>query len=202
MIEGINKGIGARIDLETQLLREQAGQAENARERQAINEEIARKEAAAQEQKAFVTAFANSIADGDSASEALSKSLSALAGLRIGKAVISGIQGLHTGGYTGDGSTYEYHDAPVHKGEYVMNKDTTTKLGLRHKQPWEVDKTLEAHYFNRFKMSMDDHNKNDLSPSVNVTVDNKIDYDELGKNVAKYMPRTDMSIVGNMLDRS
>lgn len=79
----------------------------------------------------------------------------ALAGVAEAKAISQGLKlaaeglvGFSEGGYTGDGGKYDPAGI-VHKGEFVIDKDTTNKLGLRGKD------------MNDFKMNMHEMNRAD-----------------------------------------
>jgi hypothetical protein len=61
------------------------------------------------------------------------------------KAQAAAAVGFAEGGYTGDGAKYD-EAGVVHKGEFVVDKETTNKLGLRNKSMQDFEGVMGEHY--------------------------------------------------------
>lgn len=94
----------------------------------------------------------------------------AAASVAAGVATVKGAIGFKEGGYTGDGDPNEKAGI-VHRGEYVVNAEKTKRLdrGISF-----IDKAVQS-------MAMS---------QMSSKVQPAIDYDKLGKSVAKYVPRS------------
>ena len=68
-----------------------------------------------------------------------------LAAFVSGKAQAAAVAGFAEGGYTGDGAKFEPAGV-VHKGEFVVDKETTQKLGLRNKSMSDFEGVLGEHF--------------------------------------------------------
>ena len=68
-----------------------------------------------------------------------------LAAFVSGKAQAAAVAGFAEGGYTGDGAKFEPAGV-VHKGEFVVDKETTQKLGLRNKSMQDFEGVLGEHF--------------------------------------------------------
>jgi len=102
-----------------------------ARQEQLLEEKERQKRAEAkqelilEEAKALLNILNSFLDQGDNFAEATAKSIGASG---IIKKLIAGT-GFSKGGYTGDGGKYEAAGI-VHKGEFVIDKETTSKMGL------------------------------------------------------------------------
>lgn len=117
--------------------------------------ELERKEALERQQKIqeaaklaeiFLTAFEARLSDDPDT--ALSKAFS---DTFLAKGVAQGfatLAGFSEGGYTGDGGKLEAAGI-VHKGEFVVDKETTAQLGLRNKSMLDFDKIMSANYMDK-----------------------------------------------------
>jgi len=100
-------------------------------------EELARQQKikeAIQLAEAFLAAYQarlNSLKEGEDPSQAIFKALGDIGTVKgISKSLAGLLAGFSEGGYTGDGGKYEAAGI-VHKGEFVVDKETTAKLGLK-----------------------------------------------------------------------
>jgi len=78
---------------------------------------------------------------------ALGAALSAalVAGFIASRAAAAKAVGFAEGGYTGDGAKYQ-EAGVVHKGEFVIDKETTSKLGLRNKSMNDFESIIGEHF--------------------------------------------------------
>lgn len=78
---------------------------------------------------------------------ALGAALSAalIAGFVSSRAAAAQAAGFAEGGYTGDGAKYQ-EAGIVHKGEFVVDKETTSKLGLRNKNMSDFESVVGEHF--------------------------------------------------------
>jgi hypothetical protein len=99
---------------------------------------LQRKEALEKQQKqeeaiklaeAFISAFEARVQDNPDTAIALATK-DVLLARGVAKALATAVTGFADGGYTGDGGKYE-EAGVVHKGEFVIDKETTGALGLR-----------------------------------------------------------------------
>ena len=84
---------------------------------------------------------------GFGAGVAIATALSAalLATFIASKAQAASAVGFAEGGYTGDGAKFEAAGV-VHKGEFVVDKETTQKLGLRNKSMSDFEGVIGEHF--------------------------------------------------------
>jgi hypothetical protein len=84
---------------------------------------------------------------GFGAGVAIATALSAalLATFIASKAQAASAVGFAEGGYTGDGAKFEAAGV-VHKGEFVVDKETTQKLGLRNKSMQDFEGVIGEHF--------------------------------------------------------
>ena len=84
---------------------------------------------------------------GFGAGVAIATALSAglLATFIASKAQAAAAVGFAEGGYTGDGAKFEAAGV-VHKGEFVVDKETTQKLGLRNKSMTDFEGVMGEHF--------------------------------------------------------
>lgn len=68
------------------------------------------------------------------------------------KSQAANASGFAEGGYTGDGGKYATAGT-VHRGEFVIDKDTTSRLGLRHKSMSEFEDVMGGHMSDMPNMS-------------------------------------------------
>jgi hypothetical protein len=97
-------------------------------------QESAERQAKIQEAVILTEAYLNSLnarmAGADTATEAAQAPFQAATDIVLAKAIAKTIASFADGGYTGDGGKYE-EAGTVHKGEFVIDKETTSKLGLQ-----------------------------------------------------------------------
>ena len=98
--------------------------------------------ARAEKVKALYASYQNYSSQNDA--QALSKTLRDFAALEAIVSALSG--GFAEGGYTGDGGKYDPAGV-VHKGEFVIDKETTEALGLRGKTMTEGKSILTTNQF-------------------------------------------------------
>ena len=67
---------------------------------------------------------------------------------RAKKTSLDLLSGFSDGGYTGDGGKYEAAGI-VHKGEFVIDKETTQKIGLRGSDMGDFKNMLSMHEFSK-----------------------------------------------------
>lgn len=89
-----------------------------------------RREEIVQQLETFYSLVNSFISGGDSAPVAIGKASAGTLGVKAAGEALFGLAGFSDGGYTGDGGKYEAAGI-VHKGEFVIDKDTTSKLGLQ-----------------------------------------------------------------------
>ena len=97
--------------------------------------------ARAEKIKSLYASYQNYSSQNDA--NALAKTLRDFAAL---EAIVGSLTGFADGGYTGDGDKYETAGI-VHKGEFVIDKETTAALGLRGKSMQEGKSLLETNQF-------------------------------------------------------
>ena len=97
--------------------------------------------ARAEKVKSLYASYQNYSSQNDA--NALAKTLRDFAAL---EALVGSLTGFAEGGYTGDGGKYETAGI-VHKGEFVIDKETTAALGLRGKSMAEGKSLLETNQF-------------------------------------------------------
>ena len=97
--------------------------------------------ARAEKIKSLYASYQNYSSQNDA--NALAKTLRDFAAL---EAIVGSLTGFAEGGYTGDGDKYETAGL-VHKGEFVIDKETTAALGLRGKSMAEGRSLLETNQF-------------------------------------------------------
>ena len=103
---------------------------------------------------------------------------------------VAKLKGFHDGGYTGDSGEYEPQLAFLHGQEHVITKNQTDKYSMKGWTAQDFDKAVENGYFNQFseieyaKLGMIQAPKNDM-----------INYSEIGRQVAKNVPRTDLKVL-------
>jgi hypothetical protein len=68
-----------------------------------------------------------------------------VAGFIASRAAAAKAAGFAEGGYTGDGAKYQ-EAGVVHKGEFVVDKETTSKLGLRNKSMNDFESIIGEHF--------------------------------------------------------
>ena len=147
---------------------------------------------------AGVQAFRASIERGDETQVALQEGTKAVAAAQVFKSLAK--EGFHDGGYTGDGNEYDVAGV-VHKGEFVMTKNQTSKYGFNGSNAKDFDNAVSTGYFNQFSEVDDRINKEtNLSKQLIVNNNNKILVEAIN-NLPKKMPKTDMSFFGNDLQQ-
>jgi hypothetical protein len=82
------------------------------------------------------------------------------------KATAISASGFAEGGYTGDGGKYQQAGV-VHKGEFVIDKETTQKLGLRNKSMQDFDGVIGEHYSDMPSPRMINKRNNKVSQRIN-----------------------------------
>ena len=82
------------------------------------------------------------------------------------KAAAASAAGFSEGGYTGDGGKYQQAGV-VHKGEFVIDKETTQKLGLRNKSMQDFDGVIGEHYSDMPSPRMINKRNNKVSQRIN-----------------------------------
>ena len=147
---------------------------------------------------AGVQAFRSSIERGDETQVALQEGVKAVAAAQVFKSLAKG--GFHDGGYTGDGNEYDVAGV-VHKGEFVMTKNQTSKYGFNGSSANDFDNAVRTGYFNQFSEIDGRINKEtNLSKQLIVNNNNKILVDAINE-LPKKMPKTDMSFYGKDLQQ-
>lgn len=161
-IDSIQKDLSNEIELN------KIGKASNIKVKQEELEEERRLRDEAQKQKeeaakaqfvldtaiqtsSLITAIANVIQSvsnlpfgiGVAVGGALSAAL--VAGFIASRAAAAKAAGFAEGGYTGDGAKYQ-EAGVVHKGEFVVDKETTSKLGLRNKSMNDFESIIGEHF--------------------------------------------------------
>lgn len=161
-IDSIQKDLSNEIELN------KIGKASNIKVKQEELEEERRLRDEAQKQKeeaakaqfvldtaiqtsSLITAIANVVQSvsnlplgiGVAVGAALSAAL--VAGFIASRAAAAKAAGFAQGGYTGDGSKYQ-EAGVVHKGEFVIDKETTSKLGLRNKSMADFQNVIGEHF--------------------------------------------------------
>ncbi len=104
-------------------------------------------------------------------------------------------QGFAHGGYTGDGGKFE-EAGTVHKGEFVIDKETTSMLGLQNASMSDVHRALDS---DRVAKEANEGQKihNIISTPKITQQAEKIDYDRLAQSVASAIPEHDFAAVGD-----
>ena len=82
------------------------------------------------------------------------------------KATAISASGFAEGGYTGDGGKYQ-EAGVVHKGEFVIDKETTQKLGLRNKSMQDFEGVIGEHYSDMPSPRMINKRNNKVSQRIN-----------------------------------
>ena len=111
-------------------------------------------------------------------------------GLQGASSIAMSIQnkGFHDGGFTGNGGEWD-EAGIVHKGEQVITAKETKALGMNN-HSFNFSKAVKDGYFNQF--SETDYTQIGVIESAKPSI---IDYSEIGKQVAKNVPRTDLKVV-------
>lgn len=107
--------------------------------------------------EAYISAYEAFLNDPDTTPEqAPFKALqSVLQAKGISKTLADFLSGFADGGYTGDGGKYEAAGV-VHKGEFVIDKETTAKMGLRNKDMSDFNSLMyNGNLFNHNFMTSD-----------------------------------------------
>ena len=97
--------------------------------KQALAEEQKREEIV-QQLETFYNLVNTYIGQGDNAAIAIGKATSQTLSVKAAGQALFNLAGFSEGGYTGDGGKYEAAGI-VHKGEFVIDKETTSALGLQ-----------------------------------------------------------------------
>jgi hypothetical protein len=118
----------------------------------------------------------------------------ALQGVAEAKAITEGIktsidflEGFSEGGYTGDGNKFDPAGV-VHKGEFVIDKETTRQMGLRGADMSEFKNMMTMHDATKDKVKMAAHSPTDevvneirnLNDTIKSKPVQQIDIDKLG----------------------
>lgn len=100
--------------------------------KEALKDEAKREEILKQ-LEIFYTLITQYLENGDSLASATGKATAGTLGTKAtANALFNLLEGFAEGGYTGDGAKYDPAGI-VHKGEFVVDKETTSKLGLKGK---------------------------------------------------------------------
>ena len=97
------------------------------------------------------------------------------------------VAGFSDGGYTGDGGKYDAAGI-VHKGEFVIDKETTSQMGLRGADMGDFNSMFSMHEMNKQDRVLQDSNGNykviEAVENLNQTLKNKpeqfMDFDKFG----------------------
>ena len=116
------------------------------------------------------------------------------ASIAVASAVLS--QGFSKGGYTGDGGKYDPAGI-VHKGEFVVDKQTTSQLGLNKKgigMSEAIDIMSSKISQHDIKSNFDDVNQKIIHINNTSESTNKIDYDKMARAFAKEIPKDSFAV--------
>lgn len=181
--EGIIDGIAQRQNKQAEILEKQAALTEDEAEKQELLAKAAKEREKAELRILFIETLKAGLQAGKTPTEATQDAVLTTAGAKIA----ADIAGFHDGGYTGDGG--EWSEAGVvHKGEMVQTKKQVDKYGMKGWSAKDFDTAINSGYFAKFAMT-------DQVPMVTAVNNFKIDYkllgEEVGKQVAASIPKTD-----------
>ncbi len=111
-----------------------------------------------------------------------------------GAAQSSATGGFAHGGYTGDGGKFE-EAGIVHKGEYVIDKETTAALGMKNVDMNTLSRAVESTKVSN-QLKQGQSLAVALAPQP-VSAPEPIDYARLGAEVGKNIPSYDFTAVGH-----
>jgi hypothetical protein len=139
----------------------------------------------------------------------------ALQGVAESKAITQGIKtsldllnGFSDGGYTGDGGKYDAAGI-VHKGEFVIDKETTQGLGLRGADMGDFKSMLSMHDLNKETVKSSTVNSNEvvvnsiksLEETLKAKPVQQIDIDKLG-NIIEIVEKSGFKTITKLKTRS
>ena len=142
---------------------------------------------------AGVQAFRAALERGEETQVALQEGTKAVAAAQVFKTLSSG---FHDGGYTGDGNEYDVAGV-VHKGEFVMTKNQTSKYGFNGSNANDFDNAVRTGYFNQFS-DVNDKIFNETNLNNQIVLNN--DSEKIVQAI-KNIPSIDMSFVGKDLQQ-